>query len=114
MRTIQSHPERFTISRNAVPRVALVLAGIAPLLAAPFAGATVLPEERADLMYHRYDGGDVTVDGPSVLVRKNIGDKVSVSANYTPISYPPLRSTYKPRRAHTRKHATNTVCRPMY
>jgi len=65
-----------------VPRVALVLAGIAPLLAAPFAGATVLPEERADLMYHRYDGGDVTVDGPSVLVRKNIGDKVSVSANY--------------------------------
>lgn len=51
-------------------------------LSAPFAAATVLPEERADVMYHRYDGGDVTVDGPSVLVRKNIGDKLSVAANY--------------------------------
>ena len=42
----------------------------------------VLPEERADLMYHRYDGGGVTIDGPSLLVRKNFAEKVSVSANY--------------------------------
>ncbi|WP_250461356.1 DUF3570 domain-containing protein [Microbulbifer litoralis] len=33
-------------------------------------------------MYHSYSGGGVTIDGPSVLVRKNIGDSVSVSANY--------------------------------
>ncbi|MEZ5514268.1 MAG: DUF3570 domain-containing protein [Steroidobacteraceae bacterium] len=51
-------------------------------LSTQFAAATVLPEERADVMYHRYDGGDVTVDGPSVLVRKNIGEKLSVAANY--------------------------------
>lgn len=44
--------------------------------------ATVLPEDRADALYHRYDGGGVTVSGPSVLVRKKILENVSVSANY--------------------------------
>jgi Protein of unknown function (DUF3570) len=44
--------------------------------------AVVLPEERADAMYHRYDGGGVEVHGPSVLVRKNFKETVSVSANY--------------------------------
>lgn len=42
----------------------------------------VLPEDRADLLYHSYDGGGVTIDGPSVLVRKGFNDKVSVSANF--------------------------------
>ncbi len=46
------------------------------------AGAGVLPEDRADVMYHRYDGGGVVVDGPSVLVRKKVGDKLSFVANY--------------------------------
>ncbi len=46
------------------------------------AQATVLPEERADAMYHRYDGGGITVDGPSLLVRKNFKETVSVSGNY--------------------------------
>ncbi len=44
--------------------------------------AAVLPDERVDLMYHGYDGGGAQIDGPSVLVRKNIGAHVSVSANY--------------------------------
>ncbi len=44
--------------------------------------AAVLPEERVDLLYHRYDGGGVVVDGPSILVRKNVGDSVSVGLNY--------------------------------
>lgn len=47
-----------------------------------FAAATILPEERADILYHEYDGGGVTIDGPSLLVRKNFIDKVSISANY--------------------------------
>ncbi|MFT3929963.1 MAG: DUF3570 domain-containing protein [Spongiibacteraceae bacterium] len=47
-----------------------------------FVLATVLPEERVDLLYHRYDGGGLEVDGTSVLVRKNFADKVSVSANH--------------------------------
>ncbi|MES9853780.1 MAG: DUF3570 domain-containing protein [Candidatus Thiodiazotropha sp. L084R] len=44
--------------------------------------ATVLPEDRADVMYHRYDGGGVEVDGPSILVRKSVGESFSLSANY--------------------------------
>lgn len=52
------------------------------LIACSAATSAVLPEERADVMYHRYNGGGVTIDGPSVLVRKNFIDKVSVSGNY--------------------------------
>jgi len=46
------------------------------------ANAGVLPEDRADVLYFRYDGGGVTINGPSVLVRKSIGEHVSVSANH--------------------------------
>ena len=42
----------------------------------------VLPEDRADVMWHNYNGGDLTVEGPSVLVRKKIGDNLSLSAGY--------------------------------
>ena len=42
----------------------------------------VLPEDRADALYFRYDGGGVTISGPSVLVRKSIGEHVSVQANH--------------------------------
>ncbi len=44
--------------------------------------AAVLPEDRADILYHSFDGGGVTVDGPSVLVRKEVADTVSVYGNY--------------------------------
>jgi hypothetical protein len=44
--------------------------------------AAVLPEERADGMFHFYDGGGVRVTGPALLVRKNVADKVSVSGSY--------------------------------
>lgn len=44
--------------------------------------ATVLPEDRADVLYHRYEGGGVTIDGPSVLLRKQVGKSFSLSANY--------------------------------
>ena len=44
--------------------------------------AAVLPEDRTDVLYHSYDGGGVTVDGPSILVRKSIGDSFSAAANY--------------------------------
>jgi hypothetical protein len=46
------------------------------------AQAAVLPDDRADVLYHRYDGGGVTVDGPSLLVRKKVAENYSVSANY--------------------------------
>lgn len=44
--------------------------------------AAVLPEDRADVLYHRYEGGGVTIHGPSVLVRKKMAEKYAVSANY--------------------------------
>ena len=49
----------------------------------PFAAvAGVLPDDRADLMYHYYDGGGVTIDGPSLLVRKKFAEKYAVNASY--------------------------------
>ncbi len=60
----------------------LTVALAAALLASSGAYGVTLPEERADAMYHRYDGGGVTVDGPSLLVRKNFKETVSVSGNY--------------------------------
>ncbi len=44
--------------------------------------AAILPEDRADVMYHGYDGGGLEVSGPSILVRKGFQDKVSVWGNY--------------------------------
>jgi len=44
--------------------------------------AAVLAPDRADILYHAYDGGGVEVNGPSILVRKNIGTSVSAFGNY--------------------------------
>ncbi|HTT43546.1 MAG TPA: DUF3570 domain-containing protein [Steroidobacteraceae bacterium] len=49
---------------------------------APVVLGGVLPEQRADAMFHYYSGGDITVEGPSVLIRKNVGSNWSFSANY--------------------------------
>lgn len=62
-------------------RVPLV-SGILLLMLGQTAAGSVLPEDRTDFLYHRYDGGGVTIDGPSVLVRKSVGKNVSLSANY--------------------------------
>ena len=60
----------------------LPLAAALAIASAPTAHAAVLPEDRADALYHRYEGGGVTVDGPSLLVRKKVGENYSVTANY--------------------------------
>ncbi len=44
--------------------------------------AGVLPDDRADVLYHLYDGGGVEIDGPSILVRKKVGKSVSLIGNY--------------------------------
>ena len=44
--------------------------------------AGVLPEDRTDLLYHRYEGGGVAIDGPSLLLRKKVGKSISVVGNY--------------------------------
>lgn len=58
------------------------LALVAFALASSAAFAGVLPEDRADVLYHSYDGGGVTIQGPSILVRKQFAGKFSASANY--------------------------------
>jgi len=50
------------------------------MVGSAFAG--VLPEDRADVLYHLYDGGGVQIDGPSILVRKKVGKSVSLVGNY--------------------------------
>lgn len=52
------------------------------LLVSGSALAGVLPEDRSDLLYHLYDGGGVAIDGPSVLVRKQVGKSTSFVGNY--------------------------------
>ena len=52
------------------------------LLAFGVSHAGVLPDDRADVLYHQYDGGGVTIDGPSVLVRKKAGKSLSFVGNY--------------------------------
>ena len=44
--------------------------------------AAILPEDRFDVMYHHYSGGGVTIDGPSLLFRKQVADQTSMSAHY--------------------------------
>lgn len=52
------------------------------LVAAAPAAATDIPPDRAEAMFHVYDGGGVRATGPAVLVRKSLGSRVSASASY--------------------------------
>jgi hypothetical protein len=61
-------------------RFATVALGVC-LLGAPAFG-DVLPDDRADVLYHRYEGGGITIQGPEVLVRKKVGNSLSLSASY--------------------------------
>ena len=51
------------------------------LSSAPVAAVT-LPEDTAEALYHLYDGGGVTAQGPALLVRKSLYDKVSLTGTY--------------------------------
>ena len=46
------------------------------------AHAVDLPADRAEFMYHLYDGDGAKASGPALLVRKSLFDKVSLSASY--------------------------------
>src|SRR5215475_5766395 len=61
--------------RHAAAVLALCLC-VTPVLAG------VLPEDRTDALYHRYQGGGITIQGPSVLVQKKITDNFAVNGNW--------------------------------
>lgn len=65
--------------RRVLQALASLLGG---LLATGHARAVDLPTDRADAMFHAYEGGGVTASGPALLVRKSLADKVSLSASY--------------------------------
>src|SRR5215472_5625674 len=52
------------------------------LLAVAVAHGDVLPPDEANAMYKHYEGGGIVAEGPAYLVRKSIGDQVSVHAEY--------------------------------
>jgi hypothetical protein len=63
-------------------RVVVAASGlIAGLLGASPARALTLPENRAEGMYHLYRGGGVTSQGPALLVRKSVSDRLSLSGS---------------------------------
>jgi hypothetical protein len=55
---------------------------LALCLCATPALAGVLPEDRTDLLYHRYEGGGITIQGPSLLIQKKITDNFALTGNY--------------------------------
>jgi hypothetical protein len=59
-----------------------LLGGTMAGTAATGAAAATLPADKAETIYHVYDGGGVKADGPALLVRKSLADKVSLSAQY--------------------------------
>ncbi len=64
-------------------RLATFLGGLlGGLLAAGGARAAVLPDNVAEAMAHTFSGGGVTASGPALLVRKNIGDRFSLTGTY--------------------------------
>jgi len=84
-------PVKVPVARKAGQEVAVVVTRMHKTSALIIAAATfwsfestakILPEDRADVLFHSYDGGGVTINGPSVLVRKAYKDKVSVWGNY--------------------------------
>ena len=56
------------------------LAGTVLLYCSLTARAGVLPDDRADALYHSYDGGGVEITGPSLMVLKKFGQTLTPSA----------------------------------
>ncbi len=50
------------------------------VLASGATQAATLPDDQAEVLYHVYDGGGVRAQGPALLVRKSLADRVSLSA----------------------------------
>ena len=64
-----------SIQKACVASVCLLCSGLPTV-------AGVLPDDRADALYHSYDGGGVEITGPSVLVLKNVTQNLALSGNY--------------------------------
>ncbi|MEM6639801.1 MAG: DUF3570 domain-containing protein [Pseudomonadota bacterium] len=52
------------------------------LVVAPLSWSADLEPDRADVLYHRYEGDNATIDGPALLVRKRLGKQFAVTGKY--------------------------------
>jgi len=84
MTPVKAHvePVSFQVVVVAVTRQAYFLIIVLVVVIGKSAVAAVLAPDRADVLYHAYDGGGVEVNGPSILVRKGIGTSASAFGNY--------------------------------
>lgn len=76
MEVVVAVTERFVRARRTLA-LALLLCFTASLPGV----AAVLPEDRADVLYHSYSGGGIDITGPSVMLRKLIGKSLSLFGN---------------------------------
>ncbi|MDE2304445.1 MAG: DUF3570 domain-containing protein [Gammaproteobacteria bacterium] len=58
------------------------LSAVAALLLARTAAADVLPDDRADVFYSRYNGGGMDITGKSISVRKKFSEQIGLQADY--------------------------------
>jgi hypothetical protein len=70
------------LRKETMQRRIYFIAGLALAVMSPLTRAAVLADDRAEAMYHSYDGGGVEVTGPALLVRKSLGSSFSASASY--------------------------------
>lgn len=63
-------------------RAVMLWAFLTMMVSCSFVQAATLPVDSVDMLYHRYDGGGMVIDGPVILARKSIGPQVSVSGQY--------------------------------
>ena len=66
----------------AIRNAAKVAGLVGGAIAASSVQAVDLPEDKAETMYHLYDGGGVIAQGPAVLIRKSMLDRVALSGSY--------------------------------
>lgn len=84
MAATEAHPASGlrAVLRRAAQAFKALLGGALATQAASVATAATLPEDRTELIYHSYDGGGVKADGPALLIRKSLADRVSISGSY--------------------------------
>jgi hypothetical protein len=63
-------------------RLLALIGGLLGVLAPGASRAVELPGDKAEALIHSYIGGGVKANGPALLVRKSIVDKVSLSGTY--------------------------------
>src|ERR1700730_10615899 len=73
---------QLNVPRTTTSLLRRVLTLLALCLCVTPALAGVLPDDRTDALYHRYQGGGITVQGPSVLVQKKVTDNLAVNYNF--------------------------------